>query len=406
MQGSTSTHRRKSAAIPNNNNNKSETSTPTNNRTPSSSPIPIAVVRRRKCGTGPFDQYWLNLDCCGLFCALFTYGLHLYAVYAVCWLLLPPWMSVNYEEGTSNSNTVDGGAIPTVVVVSDRHLTLWGQFHTFLFTTFALLAVLSHFKAMTTDPGAVPPDAKPVEDELQLQERDVEGAEPAAPKRKLCRRCNAFKPARAHHCSVCRRCIIKMDHHCPWVNNCVGIGNHKYFLLFVFYTCLSCIYSMALVTTRFIVCFQRHPGGGRHQHRATHPHCLDEPTHLLNMLGLIVEALLFGMFTTCMMVDQWDVVWTNMTHIDRLKGENMNVMSSGVLEAFGAKDRSGGSSFRADWLSPLHSVCFPANMEDSIFGYCRPCGRSNRSNDASIELGGTGGAGAQARMVKSVTEIV
>ena len=45
--------------------------------------------------------------------------------------------------------------------------------------------------------------------------------------RRMCRRCQAFKPPRAHHCSICKRCIIKMDHHCPWVNNCVGIGNHK-----------------------------------------------------------------------------------------------------------------------------------------------------------------------------------
>ena len=87
----------------------------------------------------------------------------------------------------------------------------------------AFLAFLSHFRAMTTDPGAVPRDAHPLP-ETDLEEGVDVPFDPRNKKniKKYCNRCKAFKPPRSHHCSICNRCIIKMDHHCPWVNNCVG----------------------------------------------------------------------------------------------------------------------------------------------------------------------------------------
>ncbi|KAG5895059.1 hypothetical protein JTB14_021026 [Gonioctena quinquepunctata] len=51
----------------------------------------------------------------------------------------------------------------------------------------------------------------------------------------ICKKCIAPKPPRTHHCSVCNRCILKMDHHCPWLNNCVGYRNHRYFFLYMAY---------------------------------------------------------------------------------------------------------------------------------------------------------------------------
>ncbi|KAG7127528.1 Palmitoyltransferase pfa3 like protein [Verticillium longisporum] len=63
---------------------------------------------------------------------------------------------------------------------------------------------------------------------------------------RFCKKCQARKPDRAHHCSSCRKCVLKMDHHCPWLATCIGLKNHKAFLLFLIYTTILCFYSFAV----------------------------------------------------------------------------------------------------------------------------------------------------------------
>ena len=169
---------------------------------------------------------------------------------------------------------------------------------------------------------------------------------------------------------------------------CVGIGNHKYFLLFVFYTFLSCMYSLILVVGRFSTCgvslvsspHHRHPRHGvaealQHTQIHTDESCLDRPAQLLSIFGLLMEAVLFGMFTSCMMFDQADVVRSKVTHIDKFKGSDVSGGVSGVTEVFGTGGRwNEVEKFRADWLSPFGRICFPSSaVQDEIMGFCRPC---------------------------------
>jgi hypothetical protein len=136
--------------------------------------------------------------------------------------------------------------------------------------------------------------------------------------------------------------------------------------------------SIALVVLRFAFCMST---TGRHvAHETTknpiHATCLDRPTQLLTILGLLVEAVLFGMFTSCMMFDQMEVIHSKLTHIDRLKGAHVGGSLQGIVEVFGSSSSplSQAHRFRWDWLSPFVRVCFPASLQDEVMGFCRKCG--------------------------------
>lgn len=44
---------------------------------------------------------------------------------------------------------------------------------------------------------------------------------------KYCKTCLHPKAARMHHCHVCKKCVSRMDHHCPWIGGCVGFANYR-----------------------------------------------------------------------------------------------------------------------------------------------------------------------------------
>uniref|UniRef100_T1GIE7 Palmitoyltransferase n=1 Tax=Megaselia scalaris TaxID=36166 RepID=T1GIE7_MEGSC len=60
---------------------------------------------------------------------------------------------------------------------------------------------------------------------------------------RFCEKCQIIKPDRGHHCSVC-----------GMVNNCVNFTNYKFFVLFLGYALLYCLY-IALTSLEFFIKF-------------------------------------------------------------------------------------------------------------------------------------------------------
>jgi len=252
-----------------------------------------------------FRQVWFVKDGCGVVCAVFTWLLIIYAEYVVMFVML-------LHDLSSPSSAL----------------------HCIVFNTLAFLAASSHARAMFTNPGAVPQGNATSEGikSLGLKKGEVVFK---------CPKCISIKPDRAHHCSVCQRCIRKMDHHCPWVNNCVGECNQKYFILFTMYICLISVHALYMAVTHFIHCVAK-----------DWKECsgFSPPATTIFLIFLIFEGMLFGIFTAIMFGTQMSAVCSDETGIEQLKKEQRQKSSRwfSLKAVF-------GHPFSLQWLSPFHT---------------------------------------------------
>jgi len=225
------------------------------------------------------------------------------------------------------------------------------------------MASLSHYRAMTTNPGAVPQNAEPSEELVSRLKKDGK----PVPK---CRRTGIFKPPRAHYDSQLQRNVVRMDHHCPWVNNCIGIGNQKLFLLFLFYISLSCWYSMFLLCSVWWKCtsmrIRSHDPNFSPEDVPPVCQIASSASGIIFYALLCIEALMFGLFTACMLCDQVASIIHNQTKIDRLQGKEFNKkygFFGNLREVMGDGDRL------VEWLCPLKPYW---KDWQSVYGYCVP----------------------------------
>lgn len=153
-----------------------------------------------------------------------------------------------------------------------------------------------------------------------------------------------------------------MDHHCPWVNNCVGYYNQKHFLLFLIYVFIGSFHALYLISKQCYDCFNNN--------------CFmfqESGTLLISGMSMFL-ALLFCIFVVVMMWDQVTCIIENMSTIDKLQrkraiSEGKKVVEEAkhsrtwwqnICEVMTGRDDQG---FSLEWLLPT-DIRYPLLVEN------------------------------------------
>ena len=114
---------------------------------------------------------------------------------------------------------------------------------------------------------------------------------------------------------------MQMDHHCEWLNNCVGIKNQKYFCLFLFYALIYCVFTLVLECVVFYKWLQL-PWSSSVNSKplallfiGTQGKIV-QPLMLVGHILIIVFGLFFTSFTYEFLKEQYESIKSNQTTVE------------------------------------------------------------------------------------------
>ena len=103
-----------------------------------------------------------------------------------------------------------------------------------------------------------------------------------------CETCQIVRPLRVFHCRICDKCIIRHDHHCGFVNNCIGKDNHLKFFIFIIFAGLHSLFVSIYCVIAYFICLNKEPMWGE----------VSKIICIVVFIFAVLIALMMGYFVT------------------------------------------------------------------------------------------------------------
>ncbi|KAJ2743472.1 Eukaryotic peptide chain release factor GTP-binding subunit [Coemansia sp. BCRC 34301] len=185
---------------------------------------------------------------------------------------------------------------------------------------------------------------------------------------KYCDTCRIYRPPRASHCRSCDNCVENEDHHCIWLNNCIGRRNYRYFYSLLFSVSILALYILAFCLVRLIRPIHQHYDGGGEVPTTFGQSVKHHPMVLVLFLYVFVHTgMVSGLF-----VYHTILISRNMTTHELLgarHAQQNNPDSTGAGRQFrspfffsAANPYSKGSCL-SNWAAALCSPMVPTNVQ-------------------------------------------
>ena len=176
------------------------------------------------------------------------------------------------------------------------------------------------------DPGIIPrnldddePAAERFIDISRVDDGGVPGSLHASIPSQWCATCHTFRPPRTSHCRACNNCVDTIDHHCIFLNACIGRRNYAAFVSMLFHMVCTIVISIVCSALHIYYVADPHNSGQRRGDGTGFLHALRQEPQCVVFFW---TSCIFFVPVACLLTYHTWLISQNRTTIEQIRLES------------------------------------------------------------------------------------